>query len=209
MIHIPKTAGTSLMRALHRNRYTTVRPYPKYSLLNIIRKSKGIDLPALHAKANDFKVVMGERVWEDIFSFAFVRNPWDLMVSSYFWWLQIAPASRKERVRKQAEEIRLLGSFSAFINSVYGQNMINDRWGNLVDWIADEQGQIIVKFVGRFENLEVDWQHICKVLDFNDSKLSHRNQSKHRDYQSYYTDQTRKLIEHRFEWAIQEFQYKF
>lgn len=209
MVHIPKTAGTSLMKSLHQNQYRTVRPYSKYSLQNIRRKFQGIELLVVHAKAQHYKALLGERLWEEMFSFAFVRNPWDLMVSSYFWWLQMAPSAAKDIIRRQAEEVRLLGSFSAFINSVYGQKMINEQSGNIVDWIADEQGQIIVKFVGKFENLEADWQYIGKVLELNDSALPHRNQSKRQSYQSYYTTQTQKLVEQRFEWVIQNFHYQF
>ncbi len=209
MVHIPKTAGTSLFKALHRNKYRATRPYPKYSFQNVRRKLKGIKLPGVHGKANDYKTVLGELVWEDIFSFAFVRNPWDLMISSYFWWLQIAPKSNKKEVCEQAEEIRRLGSFSTFVNSVYGSEMINDQYGNMVDWITDEQHQIIVKFVGKFENLEADWQCIGKILNLEDTKLPHHNKSIHFSYQDYYNTQTQKLIEHRFEWVIQQFKYRF
>lgn len=95
MIHVPETAATSMMKALGRNKYRDERPLPKYSLPNVIRKLQGIDLPGIHVKGRDYKKVIGEQTWEDIFSFAFVRNLWYLMVSSYFLWLQIAPNSSK------------------------------------------------------------------------------------------------------------------
>lgn len=209
MIHVPKTAGTSMMKALGRNKYRDERPLPKYSLPNVIRKLKGIDLPGIHAKGQDYKRVIGEQTWEDIFSFAFVRNPWDLMVSSYFWWLQIAPNSSKREVCEQAEKIRLLDGFSGFIDSDYGSKMINDQYGSMADWIVDDKNQIIVKFVGKFENLENDWQHIGRIINLKDTRLFHHNKSNHFSYRDYYNPQTKKLIENRFEWIIEQFEYKF
>lgn len=131
------------------------------------------------------------------------------MVSSYFWWLQIAPSSNKKRVREQAEEIRQLGSFTNFINSPYGSEMINDKTGNIVDWLVGERHQLIVQFVGKLENLSIDWQHISKMLNLRVTELSHSNNSTHSSYQDYYNSSTKKLIEHRFEWTIEQFGYKF
>lgn len=209
MIHVPKTAGTTMMKALGRNKYRDERPLPKYSLPNVIRKLQGISLPGIHAKGRDYKRVIGEQTWEDIFSFAFVRNPWDLMVSSYFWWLQIAPNSSKREVCEQAEKIRLLDGFSGFIDSDYGSKMINDQYGSMADWIVDDKNQIIVKFVGKFENLENDWQHIGRIINLKDTRLFHHNKSNHFSYRDYYNPQTKKLIENRFEWIIEQFEYKF
>jgi len=209
MIHVPKTAGTTMMKALGRNKYRNERPLPKYSLPNVIRKLQGINLPGVHAKARDYKKVIGEQTYEDTFSFAFVRNPYDFMVSCYFWGLQIAPNSSKREVREQAEKICLLDGFSGFINSDYGNKMINDQYGSMADWIVDDKNQIIVKFVGRFENLENDWQHIGRIINLKDARLFHHNKSNHSSYRDYYNPQTKKLIENRFEWIIEQFEYKF
>jgi len=131
------------------------------------------------------------------------------MVSSYFWWLQIAPNSSKREVCEQAEKIRLLDGFSGFIDSDYGSKMINDQYGSMADWIVDDKNQIIVKFVGKFENLENDWQHIGRIINLKDTRLFHHNKSNHFSYQDYYNPQAKKLIENRFEWIIEQFEYKF
>ena len=210
MIHVPKTAGTSQIKALRRNKYREERLLPKYSLQNVRRKLQGTRFPAsVHGKAKEHKEVLGERAWEDIFSLAFVRNPWALMVSNYFWWLQIASDSKHERLSKQAEEIRCLGSFEKFLNSAYGTEMIVDHYGSMADWIVDDKNQIIVKFVGKFENLENDWQHIGRIINLEDARLFHHNKSNHFSYRDYYNPQTKKLIENRFEWIIEQFEYKF
>lgn len=58
-IHIPKNAGTSVLRAL--------------------------GLTPEHKKAVGARGVIGEQRWERKFKFAFVRNPWDRAVSSFHY----------------------------------------------------------------------------------------------------------------------------
>jgi Sulfotransferase family len=75
-IHIPKCAGSSIHRALgnlHAQRSLPVGK-PRYHK---------------HAKATKVREVLGP-AWDECFKFAFIRNPWDLMVSSYHWWLTYA-----------------------------------------------------------------------------------------------------------------------
>ena len=149
---------------------------------------------------------MGQVAWSRSFSFAFVRNPWDLMVSSYRWWLE--KADRWDELRPAADEIRGMGSFPTFIHSPYGRQMINEQSGTLRDWICDGDGQIIVDRVGRFERLRDDWAEISETIGVN-VPLPHLNQGTRGPYQDYYDDASRGLIEERFDWAIEHFKYRF
>jgi hypothetical protein len=150
--------------------------------------------------------VIGEPSWDQCFSFAFVRNPWDLMVSSYHWWLQ--RAERFEKARQAAREIKTLGSFSRFMDSVYGREQINEQLGNLHDWICDDDGHILVDVVGRFERLEEDWTAIAGRLGI-DAWLPHRNRGDRGEYRAYYDGASREIVARRFAWAIDHFEYSF
>ena len=150
-VHVPKTGGNSVSAALR----SAWRATPRIERLTlrlrhggkrVFSKGRGIHK---HAKARDIWLVIGQRSWDEHFSFAFVRNPWDLMVSSYSWWIN--RADRFEKARQAALEIKALGSFSRFMDSVYGREQINEQRGNLRDWICEEDGQILVDVVGRFE----------------------------------------------------------
>lgn len=116
-IHIPKTAGTSIAKGLTDNSFVRIPLVKTYSVRNIQRrlqrKLKGIDKFGKHAKALDVRAAVGDKTWEECFTFVFVRNPWDLMVSSYNWWLQ--KAGKWEKLSKTIEEIRSLKTFPAFI----------------------------------------------------------------------------------------------
>lgn len=193
-VHIPKTAGNSItqqlvqMRAGHGNALS-----PKVSK---------------HAKAQQIKALIGATKWEDYFTFTFVRNPWDLMVSSYHWWCQKAPNLGKNH-RRRAKTVQQLGSFEAFLRSPIGSNRINERYGCIKDWIVDEQGKQMVDYIGKLETLQEDWKQICTQANCPYTPLAHLNKTKRAHYSSYYTAATKALIQQRFQYTIERFGYVF
>jgi len=192
-IHIPKCAGTSMhqaLRSLHERQSVRVedRKYHK------------------HAKASEVRPVLG-RAWDDAFKFAFVRNPWDLMVSSYHWWLTHAP--NFPRLAADAARIQKLGSFSAFVQSEYGSEMLNECHGrDLLDWICDGN-KIIVDFVGKYETLEADWRQVCQALGVASIALPQANQVPRENYRSFYDATSKRLVADRFARSIELFGYQF
>jgi hypothetical protein len=192
-IHIPKCAGSSIHRALgvlHAQHSWPVGK-PKYHK---------------HAEATKVREVLGP-AWNECFKFAFIRNPWDLMVSSYHWWLtyaEIFPALHKDIAR-----IREMGSFSVFIRSEFGRSMLNEhRGGDLTEWISDGD-EIIVDFVGRYENLNEDWSKICQTLQVPALPLGRENQVVRQDYRVFYDNESRELVANRFARTIELFDYRF
>ena len=207
-VHVPKTGGNSVSAALQ----AAWRAKPRIERLTLrlrhggkqgFSKGRGI---RKHAKARDIRLVIGQRSWDEHFSFAFVRNPWDLMVSSYSWW--VSRAERFEEARQAALEIKALGSFSRFMDSVYGREQINEQRGNLSDWICEDDGRILVDVVGRFERLEEDWTYIAHRLGI-DAQLPHRNRGNRGEYRAYYDGTSRDIVAQRFAWAIDRFEYSF
>ena len=75
-------------------------------------------------------------------------------------------------------------------------------------YIADKQGNILMDFVGRFENMEADFSEICEKLGI-ERRLPHKNRSKHSSYQKYYTDKSYRLVKKAFEEDIALFNYEF
>ena len=75
-------------------------------------------------------------------------------------------------------------------------------------WISDEKGKILVDFIGKFENLETDFNLICEKLNLT-AKLPHLNSTTHDHYSKYYTSKSRNIIEDWFKDDIIMFDYKF
>ena len=192
-IHIPKCAGSSIHRALgvlHAQRSLPVGK-TKYHK---------------HAKPATVREVLGP-AWNKCFKFAFIRNPWELMVSSYHWWLtyaEIFPA-----LHKDVAQIREMGSFSVFSRSEFGGSMLNEHHGrDLTERISD-LNEIIVDFVGRYENLNEDWSKICRTLQVPALPLGRENQVVRQDYRVFYDDESRELVADRFARTIELFGYRF
>lgn len=196
-IHIPKTGGSSVANALEnlcdRDKKIAAQPLGKLQ-------------PNRHLKAKEVKYLLGEKIWYEFFSFAFVRNPWDLMVSQYHWWLQ--KASQYPGCRKDVEKIKRMGNFTNFLNSKYGQKMFHDTTGNMFDWISEDE-KIVVDFVGKFENFQSDLDEVCQSLNIEPIKLPHTNKTKRKPYQDYYNEETKQFVAHRFQKTIEMFGYEF
>jgi hypothetical protein len=192
-IHIPKTAGNSVSYALDRLPGSTPQTVR-------IRNRK-------HIKARELRRYVRDDMWEACFKFAFVRNPWDLMVSSYHWWLRKAP--RWPANDRAVAEIRGLGDFTGFMHSRYGKKMINQLEGCMFDWIADENDVLLLDYIARFETLQEDWREICLRIGAPHSPLPHLNQIERKSYRDYYTDETREFVAWRFRKTIDTFGYTY
>ena len=198
-VHIPKTAGTSVHTAL--SDIDQAAP--------VTRETISVPkLPNKHAKAADWMALLGNETWEQLTSFTLVRNPWALMVSSYFWWIQKAckwPALLEDSIR-----VRDMGSFDRFMDSHYGRFYINQCPGTMSEWFQAD-GRDLVTYVGRVEHLEQD---IRKVLELaaapvSGLQLGHDNRTAHDDYRRYYSDSSREIVRRRFSDVIGRFEYRF
>jgi chondroitin 4-sulfotransferase 11 len=177
-IHINKTAGTSIGNA--------------------------IGLPIKdHLTAKEVIARIGESKWNEAYKFTLVRNPWDKAVSLYEY-----------RRKKDRTEIAARGvSFSDWVKMTYGEDKNYDYYNvrafqPQVDWLKDNEGKISMDFVGKFESINEDFNHIKSVIGL-DSGLPYLNASKRAGYQSYYDDETRDIVARWFHEDIDLFTYKF
>lgn len=145
----------------------------------------------------------------DFFKFAFVRNPWDRIFSQYRYLNfvkkhDIANCSYRDWLFKCEE------AMNAPNNYLFGRNrdIFIYHLTNQIEWIS-LNGEIAVDFVGRFENIEEDFNKICKHLnvDFN---LLHENRSgKPVDYRTVYDDTMKEMVADWHARDLEEFGYSF
>lgn len=157
-----------------------------------------------HAKVIAAKEMLPHEVFEKLFKFAFVRNPWDLQVSS---WHHI----RRERPHL----LKGIEDFSTFIRWKLDperpyQYHIDTSIELQSDYLKDLSGRIIVDFIGRYENLQEDFNQVCRTIGIAPKQLPHKRQAKDRsDYRKYYTDEIAELVAQRFKPDIEAFGYTF
>lgn len=192
-VHIQKTGGNSICTALDA---PTV-------------------CPEKHFLAYELRELYGADVWQSYFKFAFVRNPWDRLVS---WWAMIdanratlstgTPPNRFQRfVLERAT------TFEEFLANCDEEIVDEDgpKWiyRNQMDYLTDLLGQRIVDFVGRFERLPQDYALIAEKIQGGLPPLPHVNQSKHRHYSDYYTPALVEKVARRYRRDIDAFGYVF
>ncbi len=143
---------------------------------------------------------------ERSFKFAFVRNPWDRMVSLFHY--------LRERYPHELGGIRTFPSFIERVASgdippvdlynVKGLSQANSQ----LDWLRHED-VFLPDFVGRFETLHEDWCTLCKMLGIPAPPLPHKQKSSHSFYRNYYDTKLRELVAKRFAEEIDFFGYTF
>jgi len=157
-----------------------------------------------HARIIAAKEMLPQELFDRLFKFAFVRNPWDLQVSS---WHHL----RRERPHL----VEHLPDFGSFIRWKLDperpyQYHIDTSIELQTDYLKDLDGTILVDFIGRYENLVDDYQEACRQIGIKAPSLPHKRQAEDRtDYRDYYDDDTSKLVKRHFERDIEALKYEY
>ena len=161
-----------------------------------------------HAKIRSY--ISRRRAFSHYFKFAFVRNPWDRMVSFYHYQLQNRWRSfptLKSRARSGKDDI----SFDEFIKTWMSKKnrgtSLNTH--SCYSWLTDFEGNLAVDFVGRFENFQQDFDFVCDKINFPRQPLLHENKSNHDHYTEYYNEETIQIVAERFAEDVEHFGYEF
>lgn len=201
-VWIPKTAGSSVWNALRDDagmlRFDSAEELQGF-------RGRG---PATFAHMSLSALLDAGRIErsyaESAFKFAFVRNPFDRLVSLFAHLRDHGRISEGlsfeafvERVAAGVEPIGL-------VNFV-GLSQANPQ----VAWLRGQSDTIAIDFVGRYEELCRDFDALCTKLGV-ESQLRHMNRS-HRDpgYRSYYTRASRSLVERIYQEDLETFGYSF
>jgi Sulfotransferase family len=197
-VHVPKAAGTSVRVALE--------PWlqqPASGRLDKLLSRWHLKpwqerfLPE-HASARAARSLLGREVFAGLYKFAFVRNPWERLVSQYRFLLS-NPSHRRHR------RVLALGSFGA-----YARFELQRRRFFQYELLTDERGQLLMDFVGRFESLDADFDAVTRRLGIS-ARLPHLNRStaKPGDWRALYDRDTRALVNAAYAREAEFFGYRF
>ena len=156
------------------------------SICNSLGITKGIQR---HWNAKTTRRRIGFDKWNSYFTFTFVRNPWDREISSYFY--------RNEHYTSDDFKLHLI------------RKDIHFKIPNYFPWFSNVKNQPIVNFIGRFENLQEDFNTVCDKIKIPHQELQHKNKTKHKHYTEYYDDETREIVAEKYAMDIEYFGYEF
>jgi hypothetical protein len=135
--------------------------------------------------------------FESYFKFAFVRNPWNRLVSEYEFLLNRPVHHRHARVKK-------LGGFKQFI-----QMQIPRHEAYQLNMLVDRKGKLLMDFVGKLENLQEDWKTVCERIDLPYEPLPRKNASQRGNIRDYYDEESRQLVARHWAREIEMFGYTY
>lgn len=168
-IQIPKTGSSSiksLLRPFVQNGYSDVRRHADYSEIARYYPNESIEY----------------------FKFAFTRNPWDRLLSFYFF-------------RKKRGRIVNKLTFKDFLLTSGG--LVRKPQYDFIHQLNN------YSFVGKFENLQQDFNTVCDKIEIPRQQLPHKNKTKHKHYTEYYDEETKQIVAQKYAKDIEYLGYEF
>ncbi len=167
-----------------------------------ICKSLGMHKKQVHISASETMSAVGNK-WGSYFTFSFIRNPWDKMVSQYFYNGQCYTKDFNEYISRW----------------YYGKKFVTSH-----SCIHSDYFDLDIDFIGRFEALQKDFNFICKKIGKPATTLPHENslpitsgpngervfpKPKGIHYSKFYNQQSIDMVSEKFSKDIRLFGYEF
>ena len=154
-----------------------------------------------HFPYSEMIKLVPQDIMREYFKFAFVRNPWDRLLSAYAYLKTLHD--------------RLYGGFEQWLSFVCSQ--VRERTyepgahhAPQADYLLHE-GSEVLDFVGRYENLQQDFASVCTRLGVAASQLPVRNKSHQKTghYSRLYNQAMVELVEETYHEEIALLGYAF
>jgi hypothetical protein len=150
-----------------------------------------------HMSAAKIKMLIGEYCWNDYFKFCVIRNPYDKLVSSFYF--------DAHRQGIKYNDFNAIPNFRSWLKSK--ANLHVDRNKYIID------NEICIDFFIRYENLMLDIEFVCKKLNipFEPANLpnfkSGIRKSTIETYE-YYDKETALIVENAYDLEFRLFNYQ-
>lgn len=223
-VHIPKAAGQSVEDVFVKRMGLTWTQ--REALLLKPNRNPKFGPPRLAHLFADEYIKYGhieQNIFDNYFKFSFVRNPWARLVSEFNY-------------RKSHGDLAYQGSFSDFVLTQFPTAeaddfvLAKDYYRHVIpqtQFLYNAQGECKVDFIGKFENLQQDFNFVCDNLKLGRIQLEHKNktqvqgfksrlknilrinknQTKH--YTQYYDEATFEFVSQYYKNDIDNFKYTF
>jgi len=197
-IHIPKNAGTSVSKGLN---------------INISH----------HNTVQEYVSLLGEKKYNNMFSFAFVRNPFSRFISLYnyarleesYYHSSINPDKAiygKHMDYELLKNASIEEAANYLIEGKLVHNPPHKQWLPQNFWLKGVDGGLNVKYLGRFEDLNFHLRNIYEIIGIPfTEKLERINTSTESNipYSNLINARTRSILEDFYKEDLETFNYNF
>lgn len=199
-LHCKKTGGTSVDISLSRycDKNDIITPFRKEDenireKFGVYAQNYKIGNNSLHGHipSRELKSIIGEDIWNSYYKFCFDRNPWDKVVSMYYF---------------QLGRSRNYFTFDQYMDSGRYRTAYNYP-------IYTLNSAPVVDYLGKYETLESDLKTICKNIGLQfdgwlpNAKGEFRKNRQH--YSTHYNEHQKEIIENYFKKEINLLGYKY
>lgn len=203
-IHVPKTGGSTISFALHR--------YSRNYKGPIENTKWGWQIPLHIGPMHDPFSSAKKSIPKDYYTFAFVRNPFAVLVSGF-----------KRKRMPDFNGGSMYQNFEHFVEKALDKDVgyIFSRFTQYeyLSYNGKTSDKILLNYVGKFETFEEDFDIIASDIGISEryKTLPRKNASTEttdltnsRDYyKEYYTDKARNLVENVYKKDLEYWEYEF
>jgi len=188
-VHVPKAAG-------------------KFMLANLKKENRSV--------RNLFHCgIMEYREYKTIPSFAFIRNPWDRLISLFYFF----EGGGLYPEDPDPNDLRIFQTYIKAHNGDFGQfvrceiaqgGIISERlFCPQTELLCDENNNIAVDLIGKFEYFQEHRKTIYEKLNLPLATSSKINVSKHKNYVEYYDSETKEIVKDAYLSDVEMFGYEY
>ena len=189
-IHIPKTAGRSIHQAIFGDESNHI-PLARYKAYNTDK-------------------------FESYFKFCFTLNPYGRMYSAFSNLVKMVGDKSHRDARMATKYLRNIDSFESFIKKlgedyIYRSQILQyTHFIPQYKWVClPPNNEPEMDFIGRFENLQSDFNEVIKRLDIDTSLPTIGKRSKTKSYKEVYTQEMLSIVGDIYQEDFRYFDYNF
>lgn len=195
-VAVPKTASQSIRTHLRQYLATGDWEQSVYSQPRFFPVEALANFGHGHLTFRQVKPYLLPNMTSEFFSFAFVRNPYDRLVSFCSFYRDI----HASMLRDPAGTMKSVLTNTKLTKHVFIAPQHQ--------FICEENGDLAVSFVGKFENLQQDFDHVCREIDLPLSMLPLINRSERQKTFQYFDSELLEMVQTFYHKDFELFDYR-